>query len=109
MAVGQSLARVVGQCGWCTLVLEKQDTIYPLPRACHLDHEAMYIFQAMGVADEVAEVTVPVREYRLFGRDGRLLASLPHQWNILWGSVSHRCRWQPITQHFVGSWDAAPA
>ncbi|WP_246336761.1 bifunctional 3-(3-hydroxy-phenyl)propionate/3-hydroxycinnamic acid hydroxylase [Flexivirga oryzae] len=90
--VGQSLAIMLGQAGWRTVVLEKQSEIYPLPRACHLDHEAMRIFQNMGIAEQVSEVIVPARDYQLLRGDLSVLASLPRIWETPSG-------WEP-SYHF---------
>jgi 3-(3-hydroxy-phenyl)propionate hydroxylase len=38
--------------GW-VVVLEKELAHYPLPRAVHLDHEMMRLFQSAGVIDRV--------------------------------------------------------
>lgn len=78
--VGQSLAIMLGNMGWKTVVIEKQQQIYPLPRACHFDHEAMRIFQSMGIAGSIEASSVPAREYKLLKSDGSLLASLPRDW-----------------------------
>lgn len=78
--VGQSLATLLGRLGWSVVVFDRQPGLYPLPRACHLDHEAMLILQAMGIADEVDAAIVPVREYLLLRPDLTVLSDLPRGW-----------------------------
>ncbi|MEM6619550.1 MAG: bifunctional 3-(3-hydroxy-phenyl)propionate/3-hydroxycinnamic acid hydroxylase [Pseudomonadota bacterium] len=51
--VGLTLACLLAQRGVAVHVLERRDAPYPLPRAVHLDGEAMRVLQASGVADAV--------------------------------------------------------
>lgn len=78
--VGQTLATLLGRQGWSVVVLDKQAGLYPLPRACHLDHEAMRILQAMGIAEEINSAVVPAREYLLLRPDLSVLSNLPRGW-----------------------------
>ena len=50
---GVTLAILLARLGVRVVVAEREAAIYPLPRAAHLDHEAMRILQAAGAADEV--------------------------------------------------------
>lgn len=52
--VGAFAANLLGKAGVSTLVIEKEARPYPLPRAVHLDHEMMRLFQSAGVIDRVA-------------------------------------------------------
>ena len=51
--VGALAACLLGKAGLSVAVLEKELTHYPLPRAVHLDHEMMRLFQSAGVIDRV--------------------------------------------------------
>jgi len=51
--VGALAACLLGKAGLSVVVLEKELTHYPLPRAVHLDHEMMRLFQSAGVIDQV--------------------------------------------------------
>lgn len=51
--VGALCANLLGREGLSVLVLEKEHDHYPLPRAVHLDHEMMRLFQSAGVIDRV--------------------------------------------------------
>ena len=51
--VGALAACLLGKAGLSVVVLEKELTHYPLPRAVHLDHEMMRLFQSAGVLDRV--------------------------------------------------------
>ena len=51
--IGALLANLLGKRGHSVLVLERQKSPYPLPRAIHFDGEAMRCFQAAGLAKEI--------------------------------------------------------
>lgn len=51
--VGALAANLLGKAGLRTLVIEKEANPFPLPRAVHLDHEMMRLFQAATVIDRV--------------------------------------------------------
>jgi 3-(3-hydroxy-phenyl)propionate hydroxylase len=53
--VGALAANLLGRAGLSTLVVEREPSPHPLPRAVHLDHEMMRLFQAAGVIDRVAQ------------------------------------------------------
>ena len=93
--VGQTLTTLLGRQGWSVLVLDKQASLYPLPRACHLDHEAMRILQAMGVAEEINAAIVPAREYLLLRADLSVLSNLPRGWETPSGWESSYHFYQP--------------
>ena len=54
--VGMTGALLLAKHG-SVVVAERETGIYPLPRAAHIDNEAMRIFQTAGVADDVLETT----------------------------------------------------
>lgn len=51
--VGALAANLLGRAGLSVLVLERDGHLHPLPRAVHLDHEMMRLFQSAGVIDRV--------------------------------------------------------
>jgi 2-polyprenyl-6-methoxyphenol hydroxylase-like FAD-dependent oxidoreductase len=71
--VGQAAAALLGGQGIDVAVYERFSRPYGLPRAIRLDHEAMRICQALGIADELLEDAVPVNRYEWFGADGELI------------------------------------
>ncbi|MDE8587843.1 bifunctional 3-(3-hydroxy-phenyl)propionate/3-hydroxycinnamic acid hydroxylase [Arthrobacter sp. NQ4] len=93
--VGQTLATLLGRQGWSVVVLDKQAGLYPLPRACHLDHEAMRILQAMGISKEINDAIVPAREYLLLRADLSVLSNLPRGWETPSGWESSYHFYQP--------------
>ena len=50
---GATLANILGQYGLDVLVLEREESVYPLPRAVHFDDEAMRVFQSIGLAEGI--------------------------------------------------------
>lgn len=56
---GATLANLLGKAGLSVVVLEREAAIHPLPRAVHFDGEAMRIFQAAGLAHEIAGIARP--------------------------------------------------
>jgi 3-(3-hydroxy-phenyl)propionate hydroxylase len=52
--VGALAANLLGRAGLSILVIERESELHPLPRAVHIDHEMMRLFQAAGVIDQVA-------------------------------------------------------
>lgn len=69
--VGALTANLCGKAGLRTLVLERGQQPYDLPRAIHFDAEAMRIFQSVGLADEIAAVTRPMGGSVYLGCDRR--------------------------------------
>ena len=57
--VGQALAAMLGQAGYSVGVFERWPSLYPLPRACVVDHEIMRVLQAIGVAEPFSALAVP--------------------------------------------------
>jgi 3-(3-hydroxy-phenyl)propionate hydroxylase len=52
--VGALAANLLGKTGRSVVVIEREAQPYPLPRAVHLDHEMMRLFQSAGVIDRLA-------------------------------------------------------
>ncbi|MEX0502275.1 bifunctional 3-(3-hydroxy-phenyl)propionate/3-hydroxycinnamic acid hydroxylase [Alphaproteobacteria bacterium LSUCC0719] len=50
---GATLANILGEYGLDVLVLEREESVYPLPRAVHFDDEAMRVFQSVGLAEAI--------------------------------------------------------
>jgi 3-(3-hydroxy-phenyl)propionate hydroxylase len=57
--VGATLANLLGQSGISTLVLEREEAAYHLPRAVHFDDEVMRVFETIGLAGTI-EPTVHI-------------------------------------------------
>jgi 3-(3-hydroxy-phenyl)propionate hydroxylase len=69
--VGGIAANLCGQAGLRTLVVERGVEPYLLPRAVHMDAEAMRILHSVGLAKTVASLTRPLGGSVYLGCDGR--------------------------------------
>jgi 3-(3-hydroxy-phenyl)propionate hydroxylase len=85
--VGAGLANLLGLSGLKTVVLEREPSVYHLPRAVALDGEGMRLIQTMGLADELLPRLNVSRNIRHVSADGKLLLVLtrsgvgPEGWN----------------------------
>lgn len=71
--VGAMLANLLGMQGLSTLVLEREASIYHLPRACHFDDEVMRLFQTVGLSNAMAPLVHVSPGMRFVDDAGRLL------------------------------------
>src|SRR5688500_8842118 len=71
--VGATLANLLGLRGVKTLVLEREASIYHLPRAVHFDDEVMRIFETAGLGAAILPKVVQSPGMRFIDSDGRLL------------------------------------
>jgi len=71
---GLTAATLLGQYGVECLVLDRWESVFPQPRAVHLDDEVYRVLARMGVAGQFAAISWPCRGLRLLGRDLRVLA-----------------------------------
>ena len=78
--VGAMLSALLGRSGIETVVIDKADDIYPLPRAVSFDHEVMRLVQNLGLADAIQPFVVPYAPTEYHGVGSKLIAryeSLP--------------------------------
>jgi len=71
--VGALAANLLGRSGLCVVVLEKERDLHPLPRAVHLDHEMMRLFQSAGVLDRVLPDMRDTDGHLHIGADGGVI------------------------------------
>jgi 3-(3-hydroxy-phenyl)propionate hydroxylase len=74
--VGAIAANLFGHAGLRTLVIERDAEPYPLPRAVHIDHEMMRIFQSVGLADAVLPLMREAHGHVHIGADGGVIRYL---------------------------------
>jgi 3-(3-hydroxy-phenyl)propionate hydroxylase len=70
---GITLAILLGQSGLSVLVVEKEGAIYPLPRAAHVDHEVMRVFQEVGIAERLMATCGYADRYDFLNAKGKIL------------------------------------
>lgn len=61
--VGQALTIALAQQGYRVVVVDRWQTLYPLPRAVSYDHEVARILQSLGVADAMRQHTSTSQTY----------------------------------------------
>ena len=71
--VGAVAANLLGQAGHSVLVLEQFEGAFPLPRAVHLDHEMMRLFQQMGLVERILPLTRETQGHMHLGADGDVI------------------------------------
>ena len=89
--VGALAACLLGRAGLSVVVLEKERELHPLPRAVHLDHEMMRLFQSAGVIDAVLPDMVDTDGHLHVGADmgairymGTVGMARPYGWANDW-------------------------
>lgn len=73
--VGMMNAALLGRSGCTVAVFERHPGLYGLPRAGHFDHEAMRLFQSVGIAQRMEETSVRAERYVFQNKDGEELIS----------------------------------
>src|SRR5208282_1737275 len=68
-----TLANLLGVAGLSVAIIERHTGPYTLPRATHLDGEAMRVLQAAGLAEEVAAKLGVHPRMQFINAQGRLL------------------------------------
>ena len=74
---GIAAATLLGQYGVECLVLDRHETVYPLPRAVHADDEVYRILARLGIGEEFAAHRRPALGLRLIDPNMRVLAEIP--------------------------------
>jgi 3-(3-hydroxy-phenyl)propionate hydroxylase len=75
---GITLAGLLGRCGLSVLGVDRSREVFPQPRAVGFDHDAMRIFQRMGVAEAIAPCVAPFSEGEYRGVDGQVIRRMKH-------------------------------
>ncbi len=86
---GATLAALLAQRGLRVAVFDRLPGLYPLPRAIGLDHEALRIWQGLGLADALAPHLAPYRPSEYRGVQGQLIKRLDM------APPPHRLGWAP--------------
>ncbi len=72
--VGLVTALLLARYGVASIILERRTGPHPLPRAVHLDDEAVRILQSAGVAEQFARISRPALGLRLLDARHRVMA-----------------------------------
>jgi 2-polyprenyl-6-methoxyphenol hydroxylase-like FAD-dependent oxidoreductase len=74
---GLTTAALLASRGWKVIALERHPERYGLPRAGHLDHEALRVVQAVGAHQAVLDDNTDLKSYVWWGAQGELLLDFP--------------------------------
>jgi 2-polyprenyl-6-methoxyphenol hydroxylase-like FAD-dependent oxidoreductase len=77
--VGQTFAALAGRSGCRVAVYERYPTLYGLPRAGHIDHEIMRVFQSLGCAERIERDALRSNTYEWRNAAGQTLIGF--EWN----------------------------
>ena len=75
---GATLAGLLGRAGIRVGVFDKALTVFAQPRAVGFDHDAMRLFQRIGIADELAPHIALFSNAEYFGVDGQVIQRSRH-------------------------------
>lgn len=75
--VGAVLAGLLARHGLRVLVVEKDQAVFPLPRAAHVDHTGLRTIQELGCLDELLPKMIRNKRLDLLDADRQILARIP--------------------------------
>lgn len=75
--VGATLAGLLGRYGLRVTVIEKDEAVFPLPRAAHVDHTGLRTIQEIGCLDRVLAKAIRNRQLDLLDAKRELLVRIP--------------------------------
>lgn len=74
--VGALLTGLLGKLGLRVLVIEKEEEVFPLPRAAHVDHTGLRNIQEVGCLDEILAKSVRNKSLDILNADLEVLLSI---------------------------------
>ena len=75
---GATLAALLGRMGMRVHAMERNAQVYPQPRAVGFDHDAMRIFQSIGVTEALEPHIAPFNVGEYHGVDGQVIRRVLH-------------------------------
>ena len=74
---GGTLANLIALSGFSVLILEREKSFYPLPRAVHFDDETMRVFQTIGITKEFLKYTIINKGTKFVNSKGKIVLDWP--------------------------------
>ena len=74
---GGTLANLLALNGFSILVLEKEKSFYPLPRAVHFDDEVMRVFETIGITNTFLKHTIINKGTKFVDKKNRVILDWP--------------------------------
>jgi 2-polyprenyl-6-methoxyphenol hydroxylase-like FAD-dependent oxidoreductase len=99
--VGQAMTALLGRGGYSVVAIERWPEIFPLPRAGHVDHEIMRIFQSLSAADEVDADSWHLTGYELRDRHDQVIANMDWGHGGISGWYSDYSLFQPYLEKLL--------
>jgi 2-polyprenyl-6-methoxyphenol hydroxylase-like FAD-dependent oxidoreductase len=97
--VGLVMAATAAQLGLKTAIVEKHRDLYGLPRAGHVDHEIVRLFQSLDVAKPMLEDSYPTTEYVWVNAKGETLLEFDWGAKGISGYNSDFMQFQPVFEN----------
>ena len=79
---GGTLANLLALNGFSILILEREKSIYSLPRAVHFDDEIMRVFQTIGITKKFLKNTIINKGTKFVNSEGKVLLDWPRPRSI---------------------------
>lgn len=96
--VGQTHAALMGQRGHDVAVFERHAGLYALPRAGHIDHEIVRVFQSIGAAEAIMEDAFRCTTYGWRNQHGETLLDIDWSRDGISGWASDYLMYQPYVE-----------
>jgi len=74
---GGTLANLIALNGFSVLILEREKSFYPLPRAVHFDDEVMRVFQTIGITKDFLKYTIINKGTKFINEKGKVILDWP--------------------------------
>ena len=74
---GGTLANLIAMSGFSVLILEREKSFYPLPRAVHFDDEVMRVFQTIGITKDFLKYTIINKGTKFVNPKGKVVLDWP--------------------------------
>jgi 2-polyprenyl-6-methoxyphenol hydroxylase-like FAD-dependent oxidoreductase len=100
--VGLAMAALAAQLKLKTVIIERHRDLYALPRAGHVDHEIVRLFQSLGVAEAMLADSYPTTEYVWVNAQRHLLLEFDWGAKGISGYNSDYMQFQPVFEAALG-------
>ena len=74
---GGTLANLFALNGFSVLILEREKSFYPLPRAVHFDDEVMRVFETIGITNDFLKYTIINKGTKFVNSKGKIILDWP--------------------------------
>jgi 3-(3-hydroxy-phenyl)propionate hydroxylase len=95
---GDTLAALASIYGLKVIAVDKEHSVYPLPRAAVFDQEVMRIFQMIGIAKRIEPLCRAPDRYEFLTADGQILLDFPNLPNGKFGWAEIYALHQPAVE-----------